>query len=805
MNDFFISYNKADKSWAEWIAWQLEEADYTTVLQAWDFGTGSNFVLEMQKAAAEASRTIAVLSPDYLTSNFTAPEWAAAFAQDPTGSGRKLIPIRVRKCEPAGLLGPIVYQNLVGLDERAAREALFKAVKRGRSKPATPPAFPPAAGRAVTSQPRYPGSLPPIWNVPHLRNPNFTGREDLLKQIRESLTSGKHAALTQAMHGLGGVGKTQAAIEYTYRYASEYDAVLWVPAEDQATLASHFAALSYEIGLEVGAADQPTTIDTVKRWLRDQSHWLLVFDNAESTAILQPYLPQRHANHVIITSRNPEWRTLAKPLEVQHFTGDESVEFLLKRTGSDASNQNERAAAATLADELAGLALALEQASAYAETHALSLTDYLRLFREHRERVLSAEPSPDYPHTIETVWSISVGAVRQASPAAAELLTLLAFVAPDVPLSLVQSGAGVYSGALAASAHDELEFREILRTLRRHSLVKLEGVRLSVHRVVQSVTRRSLPDTARRTWANVAMQLVESALPDDPNNVAAWPIFSDLTSHVDIAAQHCEAEVVGLEIAVDCLNQTARYLNRRADYKSSRSYLERAIRLAERQFGPHHPSVAVCLNNLGLVHQALERLDDARTAFERALQIDEDAFGPNHLDVARDAHNLAGLQHVLGDSEGARANYQRALEIVERVHGPNHPIVALNFNNLGIIAQDNGDMTRARENYERALKIDEAVFGPNHPNVARDLSNLGTVLHALGDLPGALAAIERGLAIDEAVFGPSHHTVAIRLNNLAHVQEALGDNASAQKNRVRARQIDGGRSGHSIMNIAYGV
>lgn len=113
--DFFISYNKADRAWAEWIAWQVEQAGYKTIVQAWDFRPGSNFVLEMQRAASEAERTIAVLSPDYLTALFTQPEWTAAFAKDPTGIKGTLLPVRVRKCDLEGLLPQIVHIDLAGL------------------------------------------------------------------------------------------------------------------------------------------------------------------------------------------------------------------------------------------------------------------------------------------------------------------------------------------------------------------------------------------------------------------------------------------------------------------------------------------------------------------------------------------------------------------------------------------------------------------------------------------------------------------------------------------------------------------
>jgi hypothetical protein len=154
MKDFFVSYTKTDKAWAEWIAWTLEAAGYSTVIQAWDFLAGSNFVLEMQRAATEANRTIAVLSQRYLESSFTQPEWAAAFAQDPQGKTRKLIPVRIAPCELTGILAPIVYLDLVDLPENDARKALLGAFIPTRNKPPVPPVFPGGATQEV------PGAAP---------------------------------------------------------------------------------------------------------------------------------------------------------------------------------------------------------------------------------------------------------------------------------------------------------------------------------------------------------------------------------------------------------------------------------------------------------------------------------------------------------------------------------------------------------------------------------------------------------------------------------------------------------------------
>lgn len=159
IKDFFISYNGADKAWAEWIAWQLEEALFSTVLQAWDFRPGANFVLKMQEASASAKRTVAVFSPNYLNAVYTQPEWAAAFRQDPEGTDSVLVPVMVRDCrrDLKGLLSQIVYINLVGLSEQEARKALLEGINKDRNKPKAPPLFPGVIQHHKLEEPNFPG------------------------------------------------------------------------------------------------------------------------------------------------------------------------------------------------------------------------------------------------------------------------------------------------------------------------------------------------------------------------------------------------------------------------------------------------------------------------------------------------------------------------------------------------------------------------------------------------------------------------------------------------------------------------
>jgi TIR domain/Effector-associated domain 9 len=169
MKDFFVSYNKADKQWAEWIAWQLEEAGYSVIIQAWDFRPGGNFVLEMQKAATESHQTIAVLSEAYLKASFTQPEWAAAFASDPQSLKRKLLPVRVKKCELTGLLAPLIYVDLVDLEASAAQQTLLGALV-ARAKPEKSPGFPGSSAetehvREILTPQRFPTALNRVQKV----------------------------------------------------------------------------------------------------------------------------------------------------------------------------------------------------------------------------------------------------------------------------------------------------------------------------------------------------------------------------------------------------------------------------------------------------------------------------------------------------------------------------------------------------------------------------------------------------------------------------------------------------------------
>lgn len=758
--DFFISFNRADRAWAEWVAWQLEEAGHTTVLQTWDFRPGGNFVLDMQGATAEAARTVAILSPDYLGARFTQPEWAAAFAQDPTGERGLLVPVVVRESKLEGLWPQIVHIDLVGMSEAQARAALLAGVRRGRAKPEEEPEFPADAARSIERRPRFPGALPPVWNVPHNRNPHFTGREEFLEALSESLASGQPAALAQAIHGLGGVGKTQLATEFAYRNSHRYEVVWWVRAEEPATLASDYARLAEKLGLpEAHEANQGLIVEAVRRWLEQHGGWLLVFDNANRGDEIRDYLPRGTTGHVIVTSRDRDWSGVAHPLRVKEMPRDESVEFLLKRT-----SQTDAASAALLADELGDLPLALEQAGAYIDATAETLASYLELFREHHARLLSrGTPSTNYPATVATTWDISFAEVRRQSPVSEDLINLCAFFAPDaIPLQVIRDGAESLPEALAAAVSDPFALNDALAPLLRYALAERRGQTLSIHRLVQAVLREHLTEHERKQWAVRAAWVLNKAFPGS-HDVLVWLTYSTLVPHGLAVAEHTREFTEAFVPVSHIFNELGIYLRTLGDFAQAKSAYEQSLALLELAGGDSDAALEGTLSNLGIVLGELGDLDGALDCQQRALEISIKIYGEEHEQVAISLNNLGTVLHRRGDLAGARAQFERAIKIIETVHGPEHYLVAARASNLGYVLLEQGDVAGARLWTERALVIDTATYGVDHPHVALDMNNLAAILFKLGDRDGARNCLERALRTLTKFFGEEHpQTVMVK-------------------------------------------
>jgi tetratricopeptide (TPR) repeat protein len=817
--DFFVSYTSDDQEWAEWVAWELEDVGYTTVLQAWDFVAGSNFADAMDRALKAARHLVAILSPAYLHSRYGKAEWLNAFIQDPTGEDRRLVPVRVEDCDPKGLLQGVVYIDLVGLDEATARGRLIDKVAgalRGHSRPATRPRFPTAPAKKTTPErPRFPTALPPVWNLPWRRNPDFTGRERELAALADQLKgtpAGVGVTQALAIQGGGGIGKTSLAVEYAYRHHARFEVVWWLRAEEPVSLISDYAALAAALDLPQGAqADQQQAALAVHDWLATNTRWLLVVDNAPEPAAatglaaplerLVDLLPHVIGGQVLVTSRDARWEREARLAALDLFTPEEAVRFLLARSASQ-----DTTAASQVAELLGYLPLALEQAGAYTREAAISLGDYLQRLQRYPEVALAmGEPRDRDPaDTVAVTWQVSLDRVRPV-PGALELLQVCAFLAPDdIPRKLVARPLDPppEDAGLAALATTPFALDQAVAALRRYGLVKATEQALALHGLLQHVVRASLAREVAASRAGVAVRLLWAAFPDDSNVVGSWPLSALLLPHALAAADRADTLQAEPQATAGLLNQVGDYLWWRAEVRQARQLYQRAHAILEARLGPNHRDVGRVLNNLGNAQRGVGDLRAARNAHEGARAILEARLDPGHADVGRCLNNLAGVLGSLGELHAALDIHRRAQSILEARLGPDDPDAANNLDNLGIVRRRLGDLDAARADHQRALNIRETRLGADHPHVAHALSSLGSVAYELEELPVAHSSYKRALRILETRLGPDHPDFASSLANLGNVLHGLRNLPAARTALERARVIFRARLGPEHPDVA---
>jgi tetratricopeptide (TPR) repeat protein len=784
--DFFVSYTQADRAWAEWIAWQLEEDGHRVLIQAWDMVAGANWTHVMHEGLQRATRTIAVLSSAYVSSAFATAEWEAAWRDDPLGEQRKLLVFRVMDCDRPGLLAGVVSVDLFGVTKTVARVRLRDAATAaliGRAKPTSEPDFPSEA-RSVSAEPQFPGTLPDIWNVPP-RNPNFIGRFAELGRIRMGLTA-RGAVTVHALRGMGGVGKTQTAIEYAHRHANEYDLVWWINAEKATAVGDQFTSLAAELGLPP-LADPEAILRAVHRFLRARSRWLLIFDNAESADNTRPLLPGG-AGHVLITTRRGGFRALGGVLDLDILDRPEAVALIRRRAPAAAEDQADR-----LAAKLGDLPLALDQAAAYLDETGTPPDVYLGLLDSRSTDLYSRGHASMHPDTVATVWSVSIDKLEATEPAAVQLLTLCAWLAPEpVPLDLFTSHSDLLPEPLAATAADPVAFNDTVGALAGYSLARRTGGSLVIHRLIQDVTRHRLMNQTAASPSRPLQTVLTLLRADLPGTIwattANWPRWRALLPSVLTATSYHTGETTGIDTAW-LLAHAGTYLRSQGRYADALPLHRQALRIREAALGPNHPDVATDLNHVGRALSDLGRAAEALPLHRRALRIREAGLGPNHPDVATDLNYVGRALSDLGRAAEALPLHRRALRIDEAALGPNHPDVATDLVYVGWALSDFGRAAEALPLYQRALCIREDVLGQDNPDVATALNDVGRTLSDLGRAAEALPLHQRALCIDETVFGPDHPDVATDLNHVGRALSDLGRATEALALLQRAQHI----------------
>ncbi len=696
-------------------------------------------------------------------------------------------------------------------EQERAREESLKDIGRGvrelLEERKTPPTSTPSPAPVASAVSIYPDTSPPstpVCTVPYRRNPFFTGRENLLTLLHDRLTTTGAAALTQALaiSGLGGIGKTQTAVEFAYRYQQDYQYVLWVRAAARDTLIADFVTIAALLHLpEKDERDQTRVVAAVKDWLAQHAGWLLILDNADDVELARTFLPAQGKGHILLTTRAQATGAVAEPIAVEKMDQDEGMLLLLRRARvpaadalPDKASEADRTTARTIVKAMDGLPLALDQAGAYIEQTGCGLSRYLELYQQRRTDLLRwrSALSPEYPHTVATTWSLSFRQVEQVNPAAADLLRLCAFLDPDaIPEEIITKGASQLGPVLESVASDAWKLNEAIDVLRTYSLIRRtpDAQSLVIHRLVQVVLKDSMDPQVQRQWAERTVRAVNAAFPDE-----RWLPVQHLLPHALACAALIDQHQLNVSEAARLLDRTATYLQDHGQYPQAEPLFQQALAIYEKALGPEHPYTSATLNNLARLYQDQGRYGEAEPLFQQALAICEKALGPEHPYTSTTLNNLAGLYQDQGRYREAEPLFQRALASYEKVLGPEHPYTSTTLNNLALLYRYQERHGEAEPLYLRSLAIREKALGPEHPYISTTLNNLALLYQAQGRHGEAEPLYLRALAIREKALGPEHPWVATALENYAsllqsmkRLSEAAGLKARAQAIRARHR------------------
>ncbi|WP_200308452.1 FxSxx-COOH system tetratricopeptide repeat protein [Streptomyces adelaidensis] len=760
----FISHAPEDRIWAEWAAWHLESAGFRVTLHDITATKPGETAPEVVRALAEEGRVLALLSAEYAALPHAAVLWRALTVRE-RALTPEVIAVRIQGGERA-LEPPF---DLAAAPSIAHLSAV-NAVRRLRQSVGPPPSAPTpvrgAPAQLTPEPPRYPGTNPPVESV-QPRNVGFTGRNALLHELRDRLTSTEGSSRPQILVGLGGVGKTQTALEYTYRFRGSYDVVWWVTAAEPTVIASELARLAPQLGIEHGE-DTALTAQRVLRSLAGGTPyrtWLIVYDSAGTPDETVEWLPTEisRGGHVIVTSRDRTWEEAGDVLPVEVFSRAESVALLSRHNpGLDPDSTQQ------IAHELGDLPLAVHQAAVWLSATAMPVDRYLHLLRTQTTELLKRTEKRSQEMA---GWLVSLEEIRSNSPAAADLLEICCFFGADpIPMDLLYTRSLMDALTLDEDEpRDEVTISEVFQEINRFGLASAdqeEGT-LVIHRLVQAEIRHSLPVERRLRLRSVVHAALAAGNPKSPGAPESWPRYAQLLPHLwpSRAARSDDPEVQQWII------DTVRCLWRRNLLASGRDTAERVLEAWTDRLGPDDMQVLRLRTQLGNI---LRSQGNSRGAWENDLDVHRRLaalVGPDRRRTLIAAANVAADLNALGRYAEAREWDRATYEASKAVWPPDDLRLSMHASNLGVSEYLCGDRHAALEIHRRVYRDRLDLKGRTDIYTLSAASNYARDLRETGDLRTALVLLEETCQVLWERLGPRHaqtlstqrnHAVALR-------------------------------------------
>ncbi len=596
----------------------------------------------------------------------------------------------------------------------------------------------------------------------------FVGRDEELARL-DAAVAGSGRAAVVAVHGLGGVGKSTLAARFAESHVDRFELVWWVTADSPAALDAGLAALAAAVAPETAGLPLEERVELGTRWLATHDGWLLVLDNLAAPADAAGLLERVRTGTVLITSRRGGGWGGVDTVVLDVLQPVEAVELLTGLVRAEWPDAD-LSGADVLCAELGWLPLAVEQAAAYLAQARVTPTTYLDLLARYPARMFTATAEGgDAQRTAARIWRVTLDRLAD-TPLAGQLLRVLAWWAPDaVPRTFLDG------------LVDEPDLVAALGRLAAHSMITLTGATVTVHRLVQAITRTPDPadphrrarhiDAARATATTVLFAAVFHHHPRDP---ADWPRYHQVLPHARALLANTTADT-DLPDTCGLLNKLGMYLNSQGDAVTAVDFLTRAVDSNERILGRDHLATLTYRNNLAYVHWSAGDFRQAVRLHEANLADAERLLGPDHPGTLTIRNNVAYVHRVKGDPRQAIRLHGTNLADSVRLRGADHPDTLLIRNNLAGAYRAAGEVGRAIPLYESALADSERVLGPDHPDTLTARNDLAGAYVSAGDFQRGIRLQEAVLADGERVLGPDHPDTLVSRNNLAVAYRSAGD------------------------------
>ncbi|MEV1082149.1 FxSxx-COOH system tetratricopeptide repeat protein [Streptomyces sp. NPDC050211] len=634
---------------------------------------------------------------------------------------------------------------------------------------------------------------PPVWgNVPP-RNRAFTGRGQLLEDLHRRLQEGTTAVLPEALQGMGGVGKSQLAVEYVYRHMHEYQVVWWIPSEQSQQIRQVLVELARRLGLEVGTGEANTAVPAVIEALRvgePYKNWLLVFDNAEDPEAVREFFPTNGPGRILVTSRNAQWATAARPLEVDVFAREESRQLLQLRAPNLDDPTADR-----LAETLGDLPLGIEQAAVWLSETGMPADEYLRLFEQQAAELMVSDPPPDYPLSVAAAWNVSLERLQKNHPAALQLLQVCAFFAPEPISRRLLTGVrdAPVPPELAAALSDPIRLGRAIREINRYALARINHSTntLQLHRLVQRVLINQMPDALKDQMRNGAHRLLAKGDPGAPGDPRQWQQYGELLPHV-LSSQAVESTDPWVRQLI--LNEI-QYMFSWGDHEGSRDLAEQAYETWKQVDGENHEHVLLAAKLYGDALRILGHYQRAYELDQRTRQAMLETLGPEHEMTLEITSVLAWDLRMRGDFTGASELDRQVFETSRRLFGPNDVSTLIVAHRVALNLRLIGD-------FRDALELDQDTHRRKVEELGENaLSTLATLAGVAGDRQEAGEYVEARDQQQEVSgryeynFGPTNPNTISSYRGLAVAERRAGRHEKALELSAKALTLFRNRYG----------